>query len=119
MSGWCTCRNGHVSCDSLAPRDGDACGDEPITQCAYEGNPSCTTLPTSEACGCDETGTWRCSCFCYGGMTTCSVDPCNRYPQTINHAYCADHGRVCTYPGNTTCRCEETSPGGEWQFNCN
>ena len=113
-SGWCTCEAGRVSCHSI--EHGDACGDEPIDQCSTEGNPSCSTLPTSGGCSCNE-GTWRCSCYCYGAQTTCSIDPCNLYPMSLGGAYCSEHGRVCTYPGGNTCTCEDLGQA-EWQFIC-
>lgn len=111
MSGWCSCRAGRFECDAIAPDEGDACGDEPITSCSYEGNPSCDTLPTAVGCTCDAGGTWRCDCFCYGPGTTCATDPCSLPPERISGRLCAAEGSVCSYPGNVSCRCEVGNDG--------
>jgi hypothetical protein len=110
MSEWCTCEQGRVACQTFTPHDGEACGDEPITSCYYEGNPDCDTAPTSEGCSCDADGNWLCTCSCYGGAT-CFIDACSRPAAVINGARCADPDQLCTYPGGTTCRCEEHLDG--------
>jgi len=117
LSGWCTCELGRTTCAALAPTTGDICGDEPITQCSYEGNPSCDTLPTSEACFCTADGAWACDCACYGARTTCSTDPCDVPPQRLEGALCSDVGTICSYPGTTTCTCEAVA-GGTAMFRC-
>lgn len=116
-SAWCTCEGGHAACTPLAPAEGAPCGDAPITQCAFEGNPSCTTAPTSQACSCDATGTWRCQCACYGGQTSCPIDPCSLPSQRLEGAACADEGSTCTYP-DATCTCE-AQPSGTAVYRCN
>ena len=118
LSGWCTCESGRVTCDAIAPREGDACVDTEITACTYEGTLTCESSPTAESCACDELGVWHCTCACYGGQSTCSVDPCSRYPQTLSGARCGDEGLVCTYPGGNTCRCEARVSGEYPTFNC-
>ena len=117
LSGWCTCAGGRTTCTGLAPQTGDACGDEPITQCSYEGNPSCDTLPTTALCSCADDGTWLCECACYGALTTCPTDPCDVPPARLAGAACSDVGTSCSYPGSTTCTCEAVA-GGAAMFRC-
>ena len=117
-SGWCSCVGGKVTCEAIAPENGKPCGDAPITECSYEGNPSCVTNPTAEYCRCDETGTWSCSCFCYGGLASCPIDPCTLYPEKLAGARCGSVGQVCTYPGNVACHCESDTPDGDATFHC-
>lgn len=112
LSEWCTCEAGHVSCDALAPTTGDACGDEPIDQCSYEGNPSCDTAPTSEFCFCDG-GTWTCECACYGPQTTCGA--CPPTFDIADGATCADLDATCPY-AEGSCTCSTT--GSAQQFAC-
>lgn len=118
LSGWCTCEAGRTTCTALAPQEGDVCGDEPVTECTYEGNPSCDTNPTAEACSCTDDGLWHCDCFCYGGQTSCPTDPCALPPQRLEGARCADAGSSCTYPGAVTCTCEVPPGGGDATYAC-
>jgi hypothetical protein len=106
LSGWCRCEGGRTVCDSID--DGEPCGDEPIDHCETEGNPSCNVPPTSGACSCGSDGAWHCGCACYGGQSTCTIDPCERPPQNINGALCGDVGKTCTYPGGASCTCSAT-----------
>jgi hypothetical protein len=102
-SGWCRCEAGRTVCDAIT--NGAPCGDEPIESCETEGNPSCDTLPTSGACSCGTDGTWHCGCACYGGRTTCEVDPCTLPLERLRGAMCGDAGKTCSYAGNATCTC--------------
>ena len=117
-SGWCSCVAGKVACQPIAPETGKACSDSQISECSYEGNPSCVTNPTAEYCTCDEMGTWSCTCFCYGGLTSCPIDPCTVPPQKLAGALCAGVGAACSYPGNVTCRCESDTPDANATFHC-
>ena len=117
LSEWCTCEEGQVTCEAIAPQAGDACGDEPISQCSYEGNPGCTTLPTAASCACTAVGTWQCDCACYGGQTTCTVDPCTLPPERLRERACGDLGLVCSYPGGASCTCDG-APDGPGTFVC-
>ena len=117
LSAWCTCSAGTVTCAPVAPREGDACGDEPMTDCGYEGTPTCDTPPTAEACRCEEDGVWHCTCACYGGRSTCAIDPCNLSAQKLQGAACGDPAIACTAPWNSNCRCEQ-GLDGNLTFNC-
>jgi len=114
LSGWCTCENGHVICDALAPRSGEGCGDEPITSCGYEGTLSCDIPPTREACSCTEDGTWLCTCACYGPTSYCGC-PDDRPLDQIEGLPCGDVGEMCTYPTGT-CTCAQG--GDQNRFDC-
>lgn len=115
LSAWCTCESGHVVCDALAPRTGDACGDEPITSCSYEGNPTCDTAPTSEYCSCADDGCWYCTCACYGGESTCGACPDGLPVDKVEGLACDAAGDTCSYP-TATCTC--TTEGDRTIFRC-
>ena len=114
-SGFCTCEAGTVSCTRIT--HGAACGDEPITSCSTEGNPSCTTLPTGGGCGCID-GFWTCGCACYGATTTCEIDWCDEPVQRINGAFCTDEGRTCTELPAAGCTCTRDTGAEQATIHC-
>ena len=115
-SGFCRCEDGVTVCEPLLPREGDACGDEPITSCSYEGVPSCLVNPTAELCSCVD-GIWQCECACYGGLTSCPVSACDLPPARVDGRRCATVGEVCSYT-LVDCTCEASTTGGEATFVC-
>jgi len=117
LSGWCRCEAGRVDCEPLAPQTGDVCGDEPISSCSYEGVPGCDTPPTAEFCACREDGSWRCTCACYGGSSTCSACPVGLTLPEIEGLRCATAGATCAYPSGS-CRCVDPGTGDPSSFAC-
>lgn len=68
-SGFYRCVNEVWTLDhQLDAHEGQSCADSPIDSCTYEGNPDCTTPPTSGECGCGSDGLWHCTCACPGGQ---------------------------------------------------
>lgn len=97
-SGWCTCEAGQVHCESIAASDGEACGDEPITSCEYEGTAACDQDPAGGTCACTD-GAWACSSGCAEGCPT---------QRPADAAACTlAEGTACRYwyPAHVSCTC--------------
>lgn len=103
-----------LTCDDLVLETGAACDPDRAGSCSVEGNPGCTTAPTSQICNCNEDGTFTCYCACYGGLTTCPV-ACPPTFQSAPTSQCATVGATCDYAeGQCTC----TASGEMQQFAC-
>lgn len=114
-SGYYTCVAGKWHLDhDLGATEGASCTDAPLQSCSIEGNPSCTTLPTSGACGCGTDGLWHCDWSCYGAQTT--GDPCPATSARAVGRFCDPAGYQCTYP-DATCTCGDDGHGG-LAFSC-
>jgi hypothetical protein len=89
---------------------GAACTGSPVSQCDFEGNPSCSAEPTAQSCQCGDDGLWQCFCYCYGADSDCGLCP-EVFPGVGSNQLTCDAGTVCDYTGHS-CTCTNG------QFSC-